>query len=217
MAEAIIDHLVVAANTIEQGVEYIRELTGAEPSGGGKHGAQGTHNKLLKLSENCYLEVISIDPHGEKPGFPRWFDLDSQKMQEKLKIRPRLMTWVARTDHLEALMGQSRIELGSIRSMSRGELNWKMTFTDDGAMLGDGLIPPLIQWDTPFHPAEGMTDSGCSLVRLEGYHTDPEFIRGALDSLGLSREIEIKSAHGVEEVGLKAHIMTPNGVRVLTW
>ncbi len=215
MAKAVVDHLVVAASRLEAGVEYIKEVIGVEPSGGGKHISQGTHNKVLRLAGNCYLEVIAIDPEGEKPGFPRWFDLDAENMRRKLKERPRLITWVARTEHLEALVGNSSVNLGEIRPMSRGALSWKLTFTDDGKMPGGGLIPPLIKWETPAHPAGNMAASGCSLIRLEGHHPDPDFIRGALDSLGLSGAMEIKSASGGEEIGLKALLSTPFGEKVL--
>jgi hypothetical protein len=92
MTTAHLDHLVLAAHSLTQGVEYIREKLGVEPQGGGQHASQGTHNRLLRLDRGCYLEIISIDPDGNRPGHPRWFDLDSRKLQAKLLERPRLIT-----------------------------------------------------------------------------------------------------------------------------
>jgi hypothetical protein len=44
----------------------------------------GTHNRLLKLGEGFYLELIAIDPQAPPPGRPRWFGLD----RLELPVRP---------------------------------------------------------------------------------------------------------------------------------
>ena len=45
-ALATFDHLVVAAATLADGIEYFAATTGATPHPGGKHVAMGTHNAL---------------------------------------------------------------------------------------------------------------------------------------------------------------------------
>ncbi|MEE4111237.1 MAG: VOC family protein, partial [Desulfobacteraceae bacterium] len=87
-----LDHLVVAAHTLDQGSAYVQEVLGVPVTGGGKHAAVGTHNRVLKLGPGQYLEVIAIDPDGRQPKFPRWFNLDDPGFQARLKIRPRLVT-----------------------------------------------------------------------------------------------------------------------------
>src|SRR5438270_709897 len=62
MVRAVLDHLVVAAATLEEGEDYVETRLGARPLRGGRHVAMGTHNSLLKLGEKTYLEVIAIDP-----------------------------------------------------------------------------------------------------------------------------------------------------------
>ncbi len=94
---AAFDHLVVAAATLADGIEYVAAATGATPRPGGKHVAMGTHNALLRLSERTFLEVIAIDPEGSRPARPRWFELDDIALQAELTERPRLIHWVART------------------------------------------------------------------------------------------------------------------------
>lgn len=56
------DHLVVAATTLADGIEYVADITGVAPQPGGRHVAMGTHNALLRLGERFYLEIIAIDP-----------------------------------------------------------------------------------------------------------------------------------------------------------
>jgi hypothetical protein len=94
---ATLDHLVVAAATLADGIEYFAEISGVAPQPGGKHVAMGTHNALVRLSERTFLEIIAIDPAGIKPARPRWFELDTIALQAELAERPRLIHWVART------------------------------------------------------------------------------------------------------------------------
>lgn len=46
MPSAYLDHLVIAADSLAQGDEYIREKLGVEPQGGGQHVSHGTHNRI---------------------------------------------------------------------------------------------------------------------------------------------------------------------------
>jgi len=155
---AVLDHLVVAAETLAQGEVWVRERLGAAPAGGGKHPDMGTHNRVLKLGRGQYLEVIAVDPTARNPGFPRWFGLDDPALRARLKTRPRLITWVARTDSPDSLATQAYGQPAQVRPMRRDSLRWRFAFTRDGSLPGGGLVPHLIQWQTPAHPAESMPE-----------------------------------------------------------
>ena len=77
---AAVDHLVVAAASLDQGVAWCEATLGITPGPGGKHPLMGTHNRLLKIatepSRDAYLEIIAIDPAAPPPGRVRWFGLD---------------------------------------------------------------------------------------------------------------------------------------------
>jgi len=215
MSSPCLDHIVIAAATLDQGAAYIREKLGVEMCPGGQHLRQGTHNLLLGLGGDCYLEVISIDPAATKPSQPRWFDLDSPAMQARLKERPQLITWVARTEDIHASVRQCPVDIGTIQPMSRGELNWQITIPADGSLPFAGLVPALIEWDVSRHPASRLPESNCRLLALEACHHHPEYIRQALSSLTLENEIEVKVADCATEVGLRARIDTPFGIIIL--
>lgn len=186
-----LDHLVVAAATLEQGEDRLESLLGARPQRGGKHVAMGTHNSVLKLGARAYLELIAIDPEGPAPARPRWFGLDTAAMRDALAEGPRLIHWVARTDDIEGARRASTIDPGGVHAAERGAFRWRITIPDDGHLPGDGLVPTLIQWDVPGHPADGMSDSGVQLAALAGAHPQPAPIRAALARLGLGETLKV--------------------------
>mgnify|MGYP000680779992 FL=1 len=99
-----IDHLVVAAQSLQQGIEWCESVLGVTPAAGGEHEKYGTHNRLLKIATPsfpmAYLEIIAINPDAvieKKPPPTRWFDLDSKALQAELAKSPRLIHFVANT------------------------------------------------------------------------------------------------------------------------
>lgn len=190
-ARAALDHLVVAADTLDQGEDYLASLLGVRPQRGGKHAAMGTHNSLLRLGERCYLELIAIDPEAAAPARPRWFDLDRPAMRALLAQQPRLIHWVARTDDIEAARRASPIDPGPVHAMARGSFRWRMTVPDDGGRPGAGVLPTLIQWDDARHPADDMPDAGVRVAALAAAHPEPGSVRAALAALGLSDTLKV--------------------------
>jgi hypothetical protein len=190
-ARATLDHLVVAADTLANGEDYLESVLGVRPQRGGKHAAMGTHNSLLKLGERCYLELIAIDPDTAAPLRPRWFDLDRPAIRALLAQQPRLIHWVARTDDIEAARLVSPIDPGPVHAMSRGDFRWRITIPDDGARPGAGVLPTLIQWQNARHPADDMTDAGVRLAALAASHPEPGAMRAVLAALGLSETLKV--------------------------
>jgi hypothetical protein len=209
---ATFDQLVVAAVTLADGIEYIGELTGVAAHPGGKHVAMGTHNALLRLSERTFLEILAIDPEGTKPARPRWFELDNIALQAELTERPRLIHWVARTDGIESVAASCPVPVGRVHPMSRGNYRWRITIPDDGSLPGKGIVPTLIEWDVPRHPAESLPQSGVSLVSVAATHPEPATIRAALSSLGLSDAVQVTYDR---DTRLAAMLRTPRGIVTL--
>ena len=209
---AVIDHLVLAATTLADGIDYVANVTGAVPQPGGKHLRMGTHNALLKLGERLYLEIIAIDPDGTKPDRPRWFGLDGIALQAELVEEPRLIHWVARTRDIEAASRATGVDVGDVHAMARGDYRWRITIPDDGALPGRGLIPTLIEWDVATHPADRLPDANVSLVELAGTHRDPNAVRAALTGLGLERTLRVSYDR---DTRLVAMLRTPNGLVTL--
>jgi hypothetical protein len=209
---ATLDHLVVAAATLADGIEYIGEITGVTPQPGGKHVAMGTHNALVRLSAETFLEIIAIDPEGVKPARPRWFELDNIALQAELAERPRLIHWVARTTGIERAAAGCAFPLGIVHPMARGTYRWRITIPDDGSLPAKGIVPTLIEWDVPQHPAESLPKSNVSIAGLAAAHPDPAGIRAALATLGLDGVLPVTYDR---DARLAAMLRTPRGIVTL--
>jgi len=209
---AWLDHLVLAATTLADGIAFVAETTGATPQPGGKHVAMGTHNALLRLGERVYLEIIAIDPDGAKPPRPRWFDLDDIALQSELTERPQLVAWVARATDIERSAASCPIPLGTITPMARGDYRWRITIPDDGRRPATGIVPTLIQWDVPMHPADRLPTSGVSIAQVAAAHADPASVRTALAALGLADAVQVTYDRYPR---LAALLRTPRGLVTL--
>jgi len=205
--ETAIDHLVVTAPNLKSGVQWVRDALGVTAQLGGRHERMGTHNCLLRLGDDVYLEVIAIDPNAPDPGRPRWFQLDRSGSASV----PRLATWVVRTADIRGTVLASTETSGKIESMSRGELDWLITVSDDGSMQLGGVAPALIQWATPAHPAQRMREQGCRLVELRLIHPEPPRVERLLRSIKLDTSIVVVESG--ERPSLIASIGTPFGIK----
>ena len=188
---------------------WVEATLGVPMEAGGRHPTMGTHNTLLRLSDSSYLEVIAIDPDAPRPSWPRWFGLDMLASDDQ----PRLSTWVARVTDIDRDASASAEPLGAVHEMSRGSFSWRITVREDGRLLLGGIIPALIAWSSG-HPALGLTDQGCRLVRLDGRHPDAERVGRALRALDL-HDLDLAASAPGEPAGLSATIETPTGLRVL--
>jgi hypothetical protein len=187
---AVPDHLVLAARDLDIGAAWLEDRLGVRLTGGGKHARMGTHNRLLGLGEGLYLELIAIDPEAPSPGRPRWFDLDRQ--QQLPADRPRLVHWVSRSLDIarEAAVGGE--DLGEILAMERDDYRWRITVPPDGHLPGSGLVPTLIQWDVPFHPAQTTCRSGLPADEAgELSIPNPSASVRSLAALGLASALDV--------------------------
>jgi hypothetical protein len=209
MPRSQLDHIVITAPSLALGVDYVRQALGVTPQMGVEHPRMGTHNYRLKLGEKIYLEVISVNPKAHSPQRPRWFALDQVGPDEL----PRLATWVARTDDIEAAASASPIPLGCVERMTRDQLHWHITIPEDGSLPCHGIAPTLIQRPPGTHPTDTLEDLGCALVRLEGFHPDAEEVSAILAAIGFDGEISLRPLPPSDaQPYLVAHIRTPMGL-----
>jgi hypothetical protein len=215
-----VDHIVIAADSLAQGVRWCEATLGVTPGAGGQHPLMGTHNRLLRISAEgyprAYLEIIAIDPDAPPPGRRRWFDLDDAVLQQTIRQQPRLVHFVARINDAQAALhalhqaGMDRGELiAAQRPTPGGMLSWRITVRPDGQRLFYGALPTLIEWDSA-HPADAMPECGLALRSLHASHPRPADLENAYKGMGLQR-VEVRQG----APNLKAVLATPRGEVVL--
>jgi len=211
MLRSYLDHLVVTAPSLAAGVEYVERTLGVPLETGGRHLLMGTHNCLLRLGGELYLEVIAVDPDALAPQRSRWFELDPGRCPPT----SRLAAWVARGDDIQRASETLSQSLGPIETMRRGGLEWRITVPEDGSVPLQGIAPMLIQWRNGPHPADRLPDRGCALLEVEGFHPEPERVHSILRTIGFQGPFSAQRTTAGQTAHLVAHIRTPQGTRLL--
>ena len=209
-----LDHLVFAARRLEDGVRWLEDHLGVALDAGGAHDGFGTHNALLRLGDDVYLEVLAPDPAQPRPPRQRLFGLGDEDTLRLLDRGPRLLHWVVRTGDLPGAVaalaraaGLPIDDLGITSPMQRGDLRWTLTIRSDGARPPHGL-PSVIDWGGTPHPCTRLPDRGVVLERL-----DVEVPQAVLPALAL-RDPRVSLTHG-ERSSLSALVRSPSGVAVI--
>ncbi|WP_158847817.1 VOC family protein [Saccharothrix deserti] len=180
-----IDHIIYAAPDLEAAVADLGTRLGVHAAGGGQHPGQGTHNKLLALGPETYLEIVAPDPDQPEPAGPRPYGVDGV-------TRGGLVGWALGCDDIADALGKARADgfdpgdvIEGHRSAPTGTLlRWHLTRN----ALTAGVIPFLISWgDTP-HPA-ASAPAGLVLESLHVEHPDPASVTGPLHALGARVEV----------------------------
>ena len=206
-----LDHIVIAAATLQEGVGHVEERLGVAMGPGGKHATMGTHNRLLSLGPGRFLEVIAIDPDASPPGRPRWFTLDAPATRARLAKGPFLIHWVVRSDDIARSLAAIATQPVEILALSRGDYRWRIGVPADGGLANDGTSPTVIQWEGR-QPADSLAESGCRLERLELHHESAAATLQALREAGMTAgPIEARQ----DGSGLVAHIRSPGGIVAL--
>jgi hypothetical protein len=183
---AHIDHLVIGTNDLASGTDWTESRLGAACDGGGAHPLMGTHNRLMRLAGGPYLEVIAIDPDASSPGRPRWFTLDREKTKSRFATGPGALCWVAAVSDIETAVRQCGYDCGQITTVTRGDLQWRLTIPDDGSLPAGGVLPSLIEWPEGMHPVASLAETDIHLDTIHLTHPDPAHIEACLDRLGLA-------------------------------
>lgn len=206
-APLALDHLVVAAPTLEAATLHVERALGVSMGGGGAHPGFATHNRLLGL-EDCYVEALARDPDAA-PTRPRWFGLDDPRFEAGAATEPRLHAFVLRTTDLdEALAAHPDPGVRAVTAR-RGDLAWRIGLRDDGAMPYDGAFPTLIEWPDGAGPARTMPDNDRRLLALDVAHPRVDEIEAALR--GRLDDSRVRFRRG--PFSLRARVRTPAGDR----
>lgn len=188
-------------------VADIAERAGVEAGPGGRHTTGGTHNALLGLGGDRYLELIAADPEGDP-------EARRGRLIAGLEA-PRSICWAIAVDDLDRAIAQARekgYDPGPAEPLSRRTpdgrtLEWRLAWQGEGVFLG--ILPFLIAWGDCPHPAK-TAPGGATLAGLHAEHPDPE--RAGAQLAALDVDLEVRTG---PEPRLVATLDTPRGRLVL--
>lgn len=201
---AVIDHLVVTADRLDTASDHVTAALGLAMGPGGRHALMATHNRLVGLGPDEYLEALAPDPEAAAPGRARWFGLDAGGGAA------RLSGWALRVDDLDACLERAPEGIGPAVSVSRGDFRWRISVPEDGRQPFDGLFPALIAWESD-PPQSRLADPGARLVSLTLTHPAAGRLGWALSMLSEDDRVTVRKG----PVGLRALIHTEAGEREL--
>ena len=162
-----LDHIVFGSFTLDEGTKFVENILQAKLSEIGYHKDIGTHNRVIRISEKVYLEVIAIDPKTSNLNNRKWFNLDNSKLQSKLKKSPQIIGYVIENDDMNITKYYD-----PFFESSRDIYKWQFampTFNNnilDSEIIEAGMIPSLISWKSD-KPVYQMKKNQFELISLE--------------------------------------------------
>ena len=162
-----LDHIVFGSFTLDEGTKFVENILQAKLSDIGYHKDMGTHNRVIRISERVYLEVIAIDPKTCKLKNKKWFNLDNSKLQSKLKKSPQIIGYVIENKDFNITKYYD-----PFFESSRDIYKWQFampTFNNnilDSEINEAGIIPSLISWKSD-KPIYEMKKNQFELISFE--------------------------------------------------
>lgn len=198
------DHFLLGSADLDAGIRFLREKTGVEAMEGGNHPGAGTHNALVSLEADAYLEIISPDPQAT-------FLEETYRLLPGL-TEPTLFFWAVRTTDIvrsQVAVQHAGFQTSAIRPGSRtqkdgGLLEWR-TFRVNSRF--PGLVPFFIEWSaTARHPSVDAP-KGCVVDRFEIFTPDPVEVSQVMKALKI--DVRVSSA---DKNRLSLVLQTPRGL-----
>jgi hypothetical protein len=195
-----LDHIVFGASSLEEGTNFIEKKLGTKLSDVGYHNFMGTHNRVIKVDKDIYLEVIAINPCSKAPNGDRWFNLDNTQLQQKLANYPQIIGYVIETDDKEIL----KHFCAPIRA-SRGNYKWNFSMPNlesqflNVKLIQNGIIPSLISWKSN-KPILEMKDNNFNVNKLEVEITNNQIkYKDFISSLGFIEKVSFSIKNNITE------------------
>ena len=185
-----LDHIVFGARFLEEGTNFIEKKLDIKLSEVGYHDFMGTHNRVVKVDKDVYLEVIAIDPSSKSPNENRWFNLDNPILQKKLEYSPQMIGYVIETKDKEMLK-----HFCTPIEASRGNYKWNFAMPSlesnffNKELIENGIIPSLINWKSN-KPVYEMKNNQLSLNKIEIEILDNQMqYKKIIESIGIIEKL----------------------------
>ena len=211
---ADIDHLVFTCADLDAGMAWAERTFGVRPVRGGAHPQWGTHNALMSLGRERYLELLAPDPNAPSAGRANvagraLFGMGGgagPSANAGAADGAAHEAWLTAALHAGVDLG--RVTAGSRMRADGTEISWEIAIPPARPL--DGCVPWLIDWGWSAHPSIAAPQ-GARLDWMEIVHPDPERVRRALDAVNC-RGLDVRQG---SEPGIRVGVACPRGVVVV--
>ena len=213
-----LDHLVFTCADHDAGIAWAERTFGVRPVRGGAHPQWGTHNALMSLGRERYLELLAPNPDAPPIGRANEAGRALFGIVPGLDpaAPPRLATWMLRTRTIDSLLGaalKAGVDLGRVTSGSRRradgmEISWQLAVPPVRPL--DGCVPWLIDWGWSDHPS-AAAPQGARLDWMEIVHPAPDRVRAVLAAVNCV-SVDVREGR---EASIGVGIACPRGVVVV--
>ena len=209
-----LDHLLYVGPDLAELVHDVKRLSGLGAAAGGQHPGQGTHNALLGLGWDSYLELMAPDPlqdMGQLTPAPANAGATGQAAAGAsaheaappgtflrsiaYATSPQVFTWCAKARSARTCAAAARalgldvaVYGGSRITPSGANLRWDLVILDRHGL--GGVVPFFIDWHDSPHPAKGLhadrAEGGLELTSLKLQGPDPAGLTNLLRALGVA-------------------------------
>jgi hypothetical protein len=182
-----VDHVILAIDSLERGIELLRNATAVTPIQGGVHPGRGTQNALLGLGQGRYLELIAPHPDDTAASARATASARSAYYRQFRRLTP--VGWAVhvsdigaeRSRLLRAGLRPGPITPGSRVTGDRRLLRWQ---TLDPWGQERGVLPFVIAWDAASPHPSATAPPGCTLAGLQIVSPKADSLRGAFVRAG---------------------------------
>ena len=189
-----LDHIVFGAHSLEEGTQFVENVLQAKLSDIGYHDDMGTHNRVIRISDEVYFEVVAINPDMQNLKKKRWFNLDSPNLQSKLYKSPQIIGYVVENNDKTPLKFYD-----PFFNASRANYRWQFAMPTsknnilDSEIIDEGIIPSLISWKST-KPIYNMNENQFELLSFEIlFHEAKQRLNAFFKSFGEIENVSVLS------------------------
>ncbi len=196
-----VDHVILAIDSLERGIQLLRAATGVTAISGGVHPGRGTRNALIGLGAGRYLELMAPNPDDTTAAARATASARAAWFARFHTLTP--VAWAIRAENVDAERRrlQSRgvpvpaLQSGSRRRPDGRELSWSWFYPWG---IGGGNLPFVIAWSPASPHPSADAPTGCVLVELRLVSPTPEPLRKQFADAGWPVAVVASRDDGVQ-------------------
>ncbi len=193
-ANHYIEHLTLAINDFDQGLDDLRRITGVRPREIGSDAQLGTQSAVIGLGDNTYLQVMGPDPKADLSTIdPELKTLVLDRIMEFSELTP--FGWAIGTHNMDRtrhLLRRAGLRTSEVATGSRKK-GWGRAMEWDWARItrpDSRVVPMIVQWPVDTKRPLDRAPSGCALRELRVFTRNYKSIHALISITLLDAEPE---------------------------